>query len=361
MYKNKQYVRLPAVRRAAVFFLVLLIISGTSTAALADSGEARMLIPVGRVVGIKMAMDGILVTGLPSVETAEGAISPSASAGVLPGDVILRVGSVSVTTASEFITAASELTGDPITLTVRRGEKVTQYTVTPARNTDGVLQLGLWLKDGVEGIGTVTFYDIETGCYGALGHGITDSDSGIIMPLSSGSVFSASVLGVKKGQCGTPGELCGCFDIAQVLGSISVNSPSGIFGTLGCAPEASLDALPAATTDEISTGPATILANIQGGEVREYDIEITRVNKGSKDERCLLVSVTDPDLLALTGGIVQGMSGSPIIQNGRIVGAVTHVLVNDPTKGYGITIEKMLSAAGLTEETSVDFSDGVAA
>lgn len=221
-----------------------------------------------------------------------------------------------------------------------RAGQLIQFTVTPALSQeDGCWRLGLWLRDGIAGIGTVTFYDPETGLFGALGHSINDVDTGILLPLGDGTITSATVSDVQRGEKGKAGELHGAFDTESKLGEVKQNTSSGIFGTAFCGFEGV--PIPVAEDSEIENGPATILANVEGSEVREYAVEISRAQSGGR----LMVTVTDPELLAATGGIVQGMSGSPIIQNGKLVGAVTHVLISDPTRGYGITISSMLRAA----------------
>ena len=228
-----------------------------------------------------------------------------------------------------------------------RDEAQVQFTAQAAACTDGTYRLGAWIRDSMAGIGTMTFYEPATGIFGALGHGINDVDTALLMPLESGAILSASVSDVKKGAAGDPGELHGAFRTDRDLGELWANTPGGIFGTLADTSLVSADqAVPVALRSQVKVGPATILSNIAGEEVKRYDVEIVRVYPaGSHDTRDLMVKVTDPALLEATGGIVQGMSGSPILQDGRLVGAVTHVLVNDPTQGYGILAETMLSAA----------------
>ena len=220
-------------------------------------------------------------------------------------------------------------------------------SVSPEQNDQGQYAIGAWIRDSMAGIGTMTYYDPDSGAFGALGHGITDSDTALLMPFSSGSILASTVKAVKKGTAGEAGELRGDFDLTGDLGDLYANTNSGIFGTLSPCEltEQMGQALPVAEPDEVHTGPATIRSNVDGDAVREYDIEILKVSAGASDGRELLISVTDPELIDATGGIVQGMSGSPILQDGKFVGAVTHVLLNDPTKGYGILLDTMLSAA----------------
>ena len=240
----------------------------------------------------------------------------------------------------------ADTAGAPIVLSVRRGADALALTAC-ARENNGVWQLGAWIRDSMAGIGTLTYYDPATGQYGALGHGITDVDTAQLMPLASGAIMETTVKAVKKGAKGDPGELKGDFSVQRDVGTVTVNSSGGIFGTVadpgflsGGTP------VPVAAAGQITTGPATILATVSGSDVREYRVELVRLYGADEPTRNLLLRITDPALRSATGGIVQGMSGSPILQNGRIVGAVTHVLLNDPTRGYGIFIENMLDMAG---------------
>ena len=303
------------------------------------------LVPIGHTVGIDMCLQGVMVEGFCTVENAGETCSPASKAGLLPGDVITRVNGSPIDSAKAFQQAAETFDEHIVTLTVTRAGETLQFDVTPAEDAEGRRLLGLWLRDSVAGIGTVTWYDPATGAYGALGHGICDPASGAVMPLNKGQLLESTVTGVVKGAAGSPGELCGSFSEGKVLGSIEGNTCFGIFGTMETPPTAG-DALPVAECGEISTGEAEILANISGGSVERFDIEIRRIYDEADSGRDMLIRVTDPDLLSVTGGIVQGMSGSPILQDGKLIGAVTHVLVNDPTTGYGIFIENMLDAAG---------------
>jgi stage IV sporulation protein B len=316
------------------------------TAALCTGGSAaaeRTLVPVGRAVGIQMDMEGVQVVDLIPLATEKGSLSPAGDAGVMPGDWIVRLGSREIGSGEDLLGAIEKLSGDPVSLTVHRGDKTIQFTVSPTSVGEGVWRLGLCLRDSVAGIGTVTFYDPETGLYGALGHGVSGIGSGELAPLSGGSITDARVLDVRAGAKGSPGELYGAPNAESVLGAIAHNTVHGIFGHA----DASLskrEALAVADESELHPGPAIILATVSGDGPCEYAVEITRVYRGGGD-RSMMLTVTDPELLNVTGGIVQGMSGSPIIQNGKLTGAVTHVLVNDPTQGYGISIAHMLESA----------------
>lgn len=311
------------------------------------SAQAASLVPLGRAVGIQMTTAGMLVADLAEVDTPGGKATPAKDAGLLPGDVICRIDGRDIASSADFL-AAMDAAGDIMSVTVLRGGAEVTATVTPAVTADGTRQLGLWLRDGVTGVGTLTYYDPATGRYGALGHGISDEASGVLMPLRDGSVLSAVIADARPGGHGTAGELVGSFDPGNRIGAIERNCIFGIFGTLDAPPDG--DAVETASADAVKTGGATILSTVAGEDVRAYTVDISRVYHDGGCTR-FLITVTDPDLLAATGGIVQGMSGSPILQNGRLVGAVTHVLVNDPTRGYGIFAQTMLKQARAVEKT----------
>ena len=307
---------------------------------------AQELIVGGQAVGIRIETEGVLVSGLGQVETAEGSRSPAADAGLREGDRILQADGREVQSAAELIAAVGAAEGRPLVLTVEREDLTLLLTVRPALSQEGQWMLGLWLRDVVTGIGTVTFCDPETGVYGALGHGISDETSGCRVDVGAGSITEAQITGVTPGAPGSPGALNGDFTGGRVLGSVERNSDCGIYGR-AAAPLGERTA----EVGEFRTGPAAILTTVNGRELREYEVRVTRIYRDGAGEHVLL-SVTDPELLALTGGIVQGMSGSPILQDGKLVGAVTHVFVNDPTRGYGISIQDMLDAAGIEEQAA---------
>ena len=315
---------------AAALSAVLCVV--LSAAAFAES-----LVPGGGAVGIRMTTDGVVVAGVSEVQTPNGKRSPAAEAGLKKGDVITRLGGADIGTAQDFKTALAQLDGSKTTVTIERGGKAKQLNITPAQDADGAWKLGLWLRDGVSGVGTLTFYDPETGVYGALGHSISDEATGEALPLGDGGIYKAQIVGIVHGEVGAPGQLDGKTDCTKFLGDIRINCGCGIFG------KADFDG-PTLETGEFETGKATIRCTLSGEETREYGIEIKKVYS-SAEGTTVVLTVTDPELLAQTGGIVQGMSGSPIIQNGKLVGAVTHVFVNDPTSGYGVSIRDMLKTA----------------
>ena len=318
-----------------------------AVAAAAVSQVGEQVIPLGRAVGIKLFSDGVLVVGLSSLDTPEGPASPGRTSGLKAGDVITHMDGSEVDTIEEVQDHLAQHPGEKVTLQVQRGEESVQLSAQAVKTTGGNYQLGVWLRDSMAGIGTLTFYDPASGVFAALGHGINDVDTAKLMPLETGSIMGAVVSDVKKGEAGAPGELHGDFDLTADLGTLYANTEQGIFGYLedGDLPH-TLEPVEVASREEIQVGRATILSNIAGEAVEEYEVEITHIYPESEGEsRDLMLQVTDERLLEATGGIVQGMSGSPILQNGKLIGAVTHVLVNDPTRGYGILAEHMLETA----------------
>ena len=326
-----------SVQRPLAWLLSLFLCMGCLTVARAESGE-RTLIPVGKAVGIKLFSDGALVV---SVSDA-----PAAECGIKAGDLLLQIGDTHIDSIECLQSFLAQNGDSPVQLTYRRGGKTMETTVTPRLASDGTYRLGAWIRDSMAGIGTMTYYDPASGTYGALGHGITDVDTQALMTLSGGAIMETSVKAVKRGEKGDPGELKGDFSQQRDVGTLTANTDGGVFGTLESSEFISGHSVTVASPDEVTTGRATILCTVSGDDTREYDVEILRLYSGGQNTRNMLLRVTDPELLAATGGIVQGMSGSPILQNGQLIGAVTHVLLNDPTQGYGIFIDNMLEMAG---------------
>ena len=297
----------------------------------------QLLVPGGQVIGLQLQSGSVTVAAFDDLLG-----SCAAEAGLKIGDEILAIDGCSVSSA-EDIRAAVKQADSPITLTIRRQGKSHQLTLSPRQTDDGP-RLGIHLKQGITGIGTVTWYDPATGQFGTLGHGVSDA-KGHFLNMRAGTAYHAEVISVKKGKCGDPGLLKGSADALGICGSLIKNTPQGVFGVSKTGWQG--EPLPVAVFDDIHTGTAAIRSTVEGSTVQEYSVEILKIYPGDRpDGRNFLIKVTDADLISKTGGIVQGMSGSPIIQDGKLVGAVTHVLVNDPTRGYGIFIENMLDAAG---------------
>ena len=321
-------------QRGSRFFLSgLLCLSsllGMQQSAWAAPLEAERLVPVGHTIGIKLFAEGVVVIGLAEVETGGVVSTPGVDCGLRVGDVIEEANGRSVESSEQF--AALLQCGGRVELGVCRDGRELTLAAEPVLGEDGTYRLGAWIRDSMAGIGTVTFYDPATGTFGALGHGITDTDTGLLMPMGDGAVMDATVKAVKPGSAGEPGELRGSFDLTHDAGELYANTERGVFGVLEDCAFTEADTVPVAKQGEVHTGPAVIRANVSGDGVEEYAIAISRILDGAENQN-LLIQVTDPRLIRQTGGIVQGMSGSPILQDGKLVGAVTHVMVNDPAKG----------------------------
>lgn len=300
------------------------------------AAAADMLVPVGQVVGLHIGGDSMEIAGFDSIHGVA-----AKNAGLKVGDKITNINGRAVICAEDIAKALEQCEGKAEIRFVRSGK--TKSTSFEPTITDNGPRLGIYLKQGISGVGTVTWYDPDSGRFGALGHGVNTAN-GQLVSVDNGSLYRACVISVIKGKAGEPGQLLGSLRDKTQIGVIEKNVQQGIFGHMDVDWQA--DAVPIAESDEIRTGPAIIRSNVSGEEVREYSVEILKIYPNSKSAgRNMLIKVTDPSLLQITGGIVQGMSGSPIIQDGKLVGAVTHVLVNDPTTGYGIFIENMLDAA----------------
>ena len=295
---------------------------------------AQMLIPGGTIVGLELQNDTVTVVSFEEDSQAK-------AAGLEVGDRLLAIDGQPITCAQDVRNALSRSDGS-VELTIVRAEVLSTLRCAPSITADGP-KLGVYLRQGVTGIGTITYFDPDTQTFGTLGHGVNDP-SGQLIALTEGSAYPAKVTAVRKGRTGQPGQLMGTLTSQEKAGTVLRNTTVGVFGRLEVPLQG--EALPVGSHGGIRTGPATILSTVTGGQPQEYSVEILKIYSASRQNgRNLLLRVTDPVLLSTTGGIVQGMSGSPIIQDGKLVGAVTHVLVNDPTTGYGIFIENMLDAA----------------
>ena len=302
-----------------------------------------LLTPGGEAVGITIRTQGVLIVGLGAVDAAEGALSPGSAAGLAAGDVILAADGVPVNDA-EGLMAACQRSGGNLRLTIDRNGEAVQADVPLVRDkNDGAARIGVWVRDSTAGVGTLSFCDVETGWFAALGHAVSDVDTQSLLSVRDGRILESEIVSVRKGETGNPGELIGAFSVSgKPLGAILGNSEFGIFGSMDAPPDAEKTAVPMGYGYEAHTGEAEILATVAGKEVAAYRCEILRVNaQSSAAVKGMIVEITDPALLAKTGGIVQGMSGCPVLQDGRLVGVVTHVFVNDPTRGYGVYAEWM--------------------
>ncbi len=310
--------------------------------------EQKYVYASGSAIGIYLETEGVHVIDCAEIVNRDGVKSTPAKHIIQPGDYIYKVNETALNDKKKLMEMVEESNGEELKLEVLRDGELISLKIPPVLTEDGSYKLGIWVRDNVQGIGTMTYIDLD-GTFGALGHGIKDSDTGVTLDISDGTLYSADIVSIKKGVDGTPGELQGTIHYGSYnrLGKILTNEDTGISGELTRSVDGRLAKkyYPIGMKQEIERGKATILCG-EGDQIEEYEIEITDVTLNSKDhKKGLKIKVTDERLLDKTGGIVQGMSGSPIIQDGKLVGAVTHVLVNDPTRGYGIFIENMLDAA----------------
>ena len=298
---------------------------------------AASLIPVGQVIGLEVSSNQVCVA-----DFDEKLGKTAQDAGLQMGDEILQIDGTIIDCVEDVHTALNRSKGQ-VELKILRKNREHTLCIKPEVTASGP-KLGILLRQGVTGIGTVTYYDPATGKFGSLGHGVSSSDGGLV-EMTGGNAYGANVISVVKGKCGQPGQLRGGVTGKTAIGELEKNTSRGLFGTVDNGWQGKT--LETAENHEIKCGKATILSTVAGNEPREYSVEILKLYPNNRSQgRNMVIRVTDPALLEVTGGIVQGMSGSPIIQDGKLIGAVTHVLVNDPTMGYGIFIENMLDAAG---------------
>ena len=311
-----------------------------------SKSESVEVVPGGIPFGIKMLSDGVMIADTCKVLSEGKTYNPAGAAGLKASDVIVSINGKITQTNSDVISAVSQSGGKPMAFCVREsgGEEKTVKITAVRDSTDGVFKIGVYVRDSSAGIGTITFYNPQTGVFGGLGHPVCDS-SGDMITLLKGSVEIAEIKSVVRGVDGTPGRLNGRFVTSSGAGEILKNDQSGVYGTLEKV-NAQSKCIPVALKQQVKTGKATVLTTLEGTSPKEYEIEIEKISYNEeRATKNMVICVTDPELLSKAGGIVQGMSGSPIIQNGRLVGAVSHVFVKDPTRGYAIFAENMLESA----------------
>ena len=313
--------------------------------------DQTCVVPCGTPFGIKMYTDGVVIVGLADIQTSYGPVNPAADAGMKIGDIITQVDGKEVKTNSEVAQAVENCGGKSLKLSIRRDSENVTVELKPVRSeTDGLYKAGLWVRDSTAGIGTLTYYNPSTKSFAGLGHGICDSDTGELMPLLSGDIVPVTINGVTKGLKGKPGELRGYFTDDNAIGNLVANVPTGVYGYLQSVPNTK--PVKIAMKQDVKPGKVKILTTIQGQTPKYYDAEIERIDyRDQVQSKNMILHITDASLLTQTGGIVQGMSGSPIIQNGKLVGAVTHVFVNDPTRGYGVFAENMFIESKTVESS----------
>ncbi len=305
------------------------------------------VIPVGNIAGVKLYTNGVLVVGMSEIEGEDSkTYKPYENTGIEEGDTIVKINDNLISSTDDLIEKVNMSKGEKVEIEYIHDEETKECSITPVKTSEEEYKLGLWVRDSAAGVGTVTFYEPSTQSFGALGHGITDIDTGDLLNIASGEFVTAQVLNIKKGENGNPGKIQGTVEEQETIGDITKNTEFGIYGKIQDLSSLNIDTskeMEVAMREEIELGKATILCSLDNQTVKEYEIEITKIYRDNNyNNKSMEIKVTDEELIEKTGGIIQGMSGSPIIQNGKFIGAVTHVLVNSSTEGYAIFGDLML-------------------
>ena len=305
------------------------------------------VIPVGNIAGVKLYTNGVLVVGMSEIEGEDSkTYKPYEHTGIEEGDTIVKINDNLISSTDDLIEKVNMSKGEKVEIEYIHDEETKECSITPVKTSKEEYKLGLWVRDSAAGVGTVTFYEPSTQSFGALGHGITDIDTGDLLNIASGEFVTAKILNIKKGENGNPGKIQGTVEEQETIGDITKNTEFGIYGKIQNLSSLNIDTskeMEVALREEIQTGKATILCSLDNQTVKEYEIEITKIYRDNNyNNKSMEIKVTDEELIEKTGGIIQGMSGSPIIQNGKFIGAVTHVLVNSSTEGYAIFGDLML-------------------
>lgn len=345
-YKTRNETRLSVIS----FILIILLLAFSTPVAYAQEARTggKILYAGGIPFGVKFFSKGVTVSGFCDIAVSNGGShNPALEAGLKINDIIISVNGSEPESCEDFLSMVERSNGSSLTIVYTRNDETLSTVIVPVYSSDeGKYKCGMYIKQGGAGIGTVTYIDPDTLEFGGLGHGICDSQTGKVIPISHGVVMDVNICGIVKGRSGAPGEIKGSFDSMRV-GFVKSNTECGVFGVLSAVPKGlELKKYPIAKRSEVKEGKAEILCTLdESGKVGCYSIEISAINRESRDNKSFSVKVTDSTLILKSGGIIQGMSGSPIIQNGKIIGAVTHVMISEPTVGYGIFIENMLESS----------------
>lgn len=312
------------------------------------------VIPLGNIAGVKLYTNGVLVVGMSEIEGKDNQrYKPYVNTGIEEGDTIIKVNNKEINSTDDLIETVNQSEGNKIKINYIHEKETKECSITPVETINKEYKIGLWVRDSAAGVGTITFYEPSNKTFGALGHGITDIDTNELINIASGEFITTKILNITKGEVGTPGKIQGTIDNQTNIGTISKNTKFGIYGKVDNLSSINIDKskeMDVALRDEIKQGKATILCSLDNQTPQEYEIEIEKIFKDNNyDNKSMQIKVTDERLLNKTGGIIQGMSGSPIIQNGKFVGAITHVLVNNPQEGYGVFADIMLKKASEIE------------
>ena len=307
----------------------------------------KTVIPVGNIAGVKLYTNGVLVVGMSEIEGEDNKkYKPYANTGIEEGDTIISINNTEILNTDDLVNIVNSSNGNKLDIKYVRDNQSLECSITPVKTIENDYKLGLWVRDAASGVGTITFYDPKTGDFGALGHGIVDIDTEELINIASGEFVTTKILNITKGESGNPGRIQGTIDNQENIGIISKNTRFGIYGKVDDTHSLNIDytkEMEVALRSEIQKGKATILCSLDNENVKEYEIEIEKIYVNNNyDNKSMLIKITDQELLEKTGGIIQGMSGSPIIQNGKFVGAITNVLVNNPEEGYAVFGDIML-------------------
>ena len=300
------------------------------------------VIPIGKAIGMKMYTKGVLVVGLSEIDGQK----PYEKTGIETGDKIVKINNTKINNTDELITCVNSSKGKEITITYISNNEEETVELKPVQTGENEYKLGLWVRDAAAGVGTLTFYEPQTGQFGALGHGINDVDTYELIDIANGELVTANIIDIVKGEDGTPGEIRGVIDGGTTIGTISKNTNYGVYGKVENMAKLNTNntnEIEVANRNEITTGKAQIMCELENGKIENYEIEIQKIFiENNQNNKSMLIKITDKNLIEKTGGIIQGMSGAPIIQNGKFVGAVTHVLVNDSKMGYAVFADLMI-------------------
>lgn len=312
-----------------------------------DTIENVEVVPIGKIIGMKLYTNGVLIVGMSEIENmANELVSPFANCDIKEGDTIVKVNETEIETIDNLKNVVNECNGENVLLTLVRDGSIVTSNITPAQTESDEYKLGLWVKDAATGVGTITYYEKNTGSFAALGHGIVDNDTDKLIDIDSGEVVTSDVMSITKADINSPGEIRGTIINQKTIGQVQKNTQFGIYGKLENLASLNIDAsqaMPVALRDEIQIGDAKLLCSLDGKTNKEYDIKIEKIyTNNNYDNKSMLIRVTDEDLIEKTGGIIRGLSGAPILQNGKFVGAVTNVLVSNPEIGYAIFGDMMV-------------------
>ena len=310
-----------------------------------NASSNRYVNPIGRTIGLKLYTDGVLVVGMSEIDGEDGKkYVPYENSGIKEGDLIQEIDGQEIANTQALINIVNASNGEEISIKYKRNGESIYTSIKPVKGTNGYM-LGLWVRDAAAGIGTLTYYEEATGKFAALGHGITDVDTGDMLNISNGELVTTQIVSIVKGVKGRPGEIRGIIDDGEKIGKIDRNTEIGVYGTvtnLEFINSVKQPEVKVANRNEIKTGDAKIICQIENGKVEEFSIKIKKIYKTSKNNKSMLIEITDEKLINKTGGIIPGMSGTPIIQDNKFIGAITNVLLNSPTEGYAIFADMMM-------------------